>query len=284
MGAIEGTLWTARQQHDGEGVFHVIKKLRKLAFRFGYDFTLRRLPQLDTKRRMLGVPRDMEPEFVDFYEASREFTMTSVERMHSIYQGVRHVISQGIEGDFVECGVWRGGSCMRMARTLVALGETSRRIHLFDTFAGMTKPDDIDRRSRDGAEMISRWEHFQREDHNGWTFASLDEVKANLATTGYPVENLVYVKGEVESTLPHAAPERIALLRLDTDWYQSTYHELVHLWPRMAPGSALLLDDYGSFDGARKAVDQYLEENHIGLFLHRVDSTGRIALKPMETP
>jgi len=260
----------------------VIKNLRKLAFRFGYDFTLRRLPQLDTKRRTLHVPRDMEPEFVDFYESTREFTMTSVERLHSVYQAVRHVTERDIPGDFVECGVWRGGSCMMIAHTLAALGETSRRIHLFDTFAGMTKPGNIDRRSRDGAEMISRWEHFQRNDHNGWTFASLDEVRANMAATGYPMENLVFVKGEVEQTLPHAAPERIALLRLDTDWYQSTYHELVHLWPRMAPGAALLLDDYGSFDGARKAVDQYLGENGIDLFLHRVDSTGRMALKATE--
>ncbi len=257
----------------------LITRLRKLAFRLGYDFTLRRLPQFDTKQRALGVPRDMDPEFVAIYEATRSFTMTSVERMHALYEAVRHVVGAGVPGDFVECGVWRGGSCMLIARTLLALEEGGRRIHIFDTFAGMTRPGEVDRRSRDGAEMISRWEHFERAGHNEWTYAPLDEVRANMATTGYPEQDLVFVKGEVETTLPEAAPEVIALLRLDTDWYQSTYHELVHLYPRLSPGGVLILDDYGSFEGARKAVDEYLGEQGLTPFLHRIDSTGRLVIK-----
>lgn len=260
----------------------MIARLRKLAFRLGYDFTLRRMPQFETKQRALGVPRDMDPEFVDIYAATRGFTMTSVERMHALYEAVRHVVSAGVAGDIVECGVWRGGSCMLVARTLLGLGESGRRIHMIDTFAGMTRPEDVDRRSRDGAEMISRWEHFERPGHNEWTYASLDEVRANMATTGYPEDNLVFVEGEVETTLPAAAPETIALLRLDTDWYQSTYHELVHLYPRLRAGGVLILDDYGSFDGARKAVDQYFAEHGPAPFLHRIDSTGRLIIKGPE--
>ncbi len=253
--------------------------LRKLAFRFGYDVTLRRLPQLDTKRRALKVPRDMPAEFVDIYARCREYTMTSAERMFALYEGVRHVAARGIAGDLVECGVWKGGSAMLMAMTLAALGETGRKIWLYDTFAGMTEPGAVDIRARDGSDTISRWQHFQKSDHNEWAYAPLDEVRANMAATGFPAENIHYIQGEVETTLPARMPERLALLRLDTDWYASTYHELTHLFPLLAANGVLLLDDYGSFEGAKKAVDQYLAENDIPLFLHRIDSTGRIAIK-----
>ena len=253
--------------------------LRKLAFRFGYDVTVRRLPQFDVRRRALKVPRDMSPEFVDIYERTRAYTMTSVERMYALYQGVRHVVAHEVPGDLVECGVWKGGSAMLMALTLKGLGVTDRTIRLYDTFAGMTRPSEVDVRARDGSDTLSRWEFFRREDHNAWAYASIDEVRANMAATGYPQENIAFIEGEVERTLPAAAPARIALLRLDTDWYESTYHELVHLFPRLTPGGVLILDDYGSFEGAKKAVDQYLAENGLALFLHRIDSTGRMALK-----
>jgi hypothetical protein len=88
------------------------------------------------------------------------------------------------------------------------------------------------------------------------------------------------VKGKVEDTIPRAAPKQIALLRLDTDWYESTYHELKHLYPRLVPGGVLILDDYGHWEGARRAVDQYFEEERIRLFLHRIDYAGRLAIKP----
>ncbi len=253
--------------------------LRRLAFRLGYDFTLRRLPQHDTRRRLLKVPRDMAPEFVDIYERAAPFTMTSVERMHALYDGVRHVVANSVPGDLVECGVWRGGSAMVMALTLIALGETSRKIHLYDTFAGMTRPGEVDRRARDGSETLSRWQHFQRDGHNEWAYAPLEEVRENLRSTGFPEDRLVFVEGEVETTLPARAPGEIALLRLDTDWYRSTYHELVQLYPLLAAGGVLVLDDYGSFEGAKKAVDQYFAENDIDAFLHRIDSTGRLAIK-----
>lgn len=254
--------------------------IKKLAYRMGYDVSLRRLPELDARRRHLKVPRDMPGEFVALYDKARPFTLTSVERMYALHEGVRHVVRQGIAGDLVECGVWRGGSAMLMALALLAEGETGRRIHLFDTFAGMTRPGEIDRRARDGAEQVSRWRHFDKGERNDWCYAPLAEVRANMLSTGYPETALVFVEGRVEETLPARAPERIALLRLDTDWYASTYHELVHLFPRLAPGGVLLLDDYGSFEGARRAVDQYLAEQGVNLFLHRIDSTGRIAVKP----
>ena len=255
------------------------KWLKRLAYRMGYDFTFRRLPQYDLKRRQEKIPRDMEDDFVDAYELSKAFTMTSAERMYALYSAVRYVIENRIEGDFVECGVWRGGSCMLMAHTLKAMGETSRTLYLYDTFTGMTRPGEHDIRKRDRGEQITRWEASQREDHNAWAYAPIDEVRENLLSTGYPEERLVFVEGEVQKTLPATAPERVALLRLDTDWYESTLHELVHLYPRPSRRGVLILDDYGSFEGARRAVDEYLAENRLGIFLGRVDATGRLAIK-----
>lgn len=255
------------------------KWLKRLAYRLGYDFTFRRLPQYDLKRREEKIPRDMEDDFVDAYELSKAFTMTSAERMYALYSAVRYVVENRIEGDFVECGVWRGGSCMLMAHTLKALGETSRTLYLYDTFTGMTRPGEHDIRQRDRGEQITRWEASRREGHNAWAYAPIDEVRENLLTTGYPEERLVFVEGEVQKTLPATAPERVALLRLDTDWYESTRHELVHLYPRLSHRGVLILDDYGSFEGARRAVDEYLTENRLDIFLGRVDATGRLAIK-----
>jgi hypothetical protein len=253
--------------------------LRKLAYRFGYDIAVRRLPQYDTLRRELRAPRDMEPEFLELYEKAAPFTMTSVERMYALHAAVRHVVTRDIPGDFVECGVWRGGSAMMIALTLARLGATSRRLHLFDTFAGMTRPEDVDRRGKDGSEQVSRWQHFQLDGHNEWAYAPLDEVKANMATTGLPAEAVVYVEGAVEETLPASAPEAIALLRLDTDWYRSTHHELTHLYPRLATGGVLIVDDYGSFEGAKKAVDDYFAASGGAPLLHRIDTAGRLAVR-----
>src|SRR5262249_25761216 len=110
-----------------------------------------------------------------------------------------------------------------------------------------------------------------------WCYSGLDEVASNMRSTGYPDDLVHLVKGKVEETIPGAAPAQIAVLRLDTDWYESTRHELEHLYPRLAPGGVLIIDDYGYWAGARKAVDEYFQGS---LFLSRIDGTGRIAIKP----
>ena len=84
----------------------------------------------------------------------------------------------------------------------------------------------------------------------------------------------------VEETIPDGAPEQIALCRLDTDWYESTIHEMEHLYPRMTPGGVLLIDDYGHFMGCKRAVDEYIEKNQRALLLNRIDFTGRLIVVP----
>jgi hypothetical protein len=101
-----------------------------------------------------------------------------------------------------------------------------------------------------------------------------------LARTGYPLKQVRFVRGRVEDTLPQEALEQISVLRLDTDWYESTRHELAHLFPRLVRGGVLLCDDYGFWGGARKAVDQCIAAHRIPLLLHRIDHTGRAAINP----
>lgn len=254
--------------------------LRKLAFRLGYDFTLRKLPQYDVERRELGIPRDLPQSFAPIYRKTAPYTLTSVERMFALYEAVRYVMDNGIDGALVECGIWKGGSTMLMAETLQAEGTADRDIWLYDTFAGMTEPSELDIRLRDGSDTHTKWEAFQREDHNDWAYAPLDEVRFNMGQTGYPESRVHYVVGRVEDTLPEQAPGTIALLRLDTDWYQSTYHEMVHLYPLVAPGGIVIVDDYGSFEGSRQAIDEYFEEQGMKPYLHRIDTPGRLFIKP----
>jgi hypothetical protein len=104
-------------------------------------------------------------------------------------------------------------------------------------------------------------------------------VKLNIESTNYPKNLVHFVKGKVEDTIPQTMPEKIAILRLDTDWYESTYHELKHLFPKLVKGGIIIIDDYGHWKGAREAVDQYFTENGIHILLNRIDYTGRIGIK-----
>jgi O-methyltransferase len=227
------------------------------------------------RRGFEQVPRqDLEPEFLELYDRCRPYTMTSIERMYALYTSVRHVIEREVAGDVVECGVFAGGSAMLAALTLQRLGDDTRRVWLYDTFTGMSEPT-----AQDGAEARAEWERNQRGAVNLWCYTSRADVEKNMASTGFDPDRLVFVPGKVEDTIPASAPERIGLLRLDTDWYESTYHELVHLYPRLQSGGVLIVDDYGHFEGARAAVDRYFGESGEHPLLTRVDYTARVAVK-----
>jgi O-methyltransferase len=210
----------------------------------------------------------------------RPYTMTTIERVSALRQAVEYVVANKIAGDLVECGVWKGGSMMAAALTLKSLGVNDRKLHLFDTFEGMTEPSavDVDFRGRDAKFLLEQMRDTKATT-NIWAIAQLEGVKALMESTGYESQNISYVKGRVEETLPVSAPDKIAILRLDTDWYESTLHELNHLYPRLSRGGVLIIDDYGHWQGARRAVDEYIAENKLRLLLNRIDYTGRICVK-----
>jgi hypothetical protein len=232
--------------------------------RFGVDISP--YPPPDIPAWIAGITRRVEP-----------YTMTSAARIASVCAAVEYVTRNAIAGDVVECGVWRGGSIMAAALALQHHGDTSRNLHLFDTFEGLPEPGEFDREAGTGRSARTLWADATA-DSPMRAIASLDDVRANLASVGYPSERIRFVQGKVESTIPSHAPGEIAILRLDTDWYESTRHELEHLYPRIARLGVLIIDDYGYWEGARKAVDEYVAANRLPLFLHRIDE-GRIAIK-----
>lgn len=228
----------------------------------------------------MPYPPDFTAQEIQIWEAVRPHTMTSPERAIALMRAVQHILRYDIPGDIVECGVWRGGSMMAVARTLLKALDTSRHLHLFDTYEGMTPPTEADYVAGEGTTAAELMAAEAPEQSLVWAIASLEDVTHNMESTGYPSSRIHYIKGPVETTIPDHAPDAIALLRLDTDWYESTRHEMMHLFPRLVSGGILILDDYGHWAGARQAVDEYLDEHKIPLLLCRTDYTGRIALKP----
>jgi hypothetical protein len=222
---------------------------------------------------------DLEPAFGLVHGRCAPFTMTSVERMYALWQAVRHVHARGIPGAVVECGVWRGGSAMLAAITLDQLGDTGRELYLYDTFAGMSEPSARDVDVAD-ARMVDEWDrHRGRGGDPLFALGELEDVRRAMTSTGYPPERVRLVQGKVEDTIPATLPGPIALLRLDTDWYESTRHELEHLWELLVPGGVLIVDDYGHWAGAREAVDEYFAGRPDAPLLSRIDYTGRMGVR-----
>ena len=217
-------------------------------------------------------------------ERATPYTMTGPARLQALIDAVRYCVTRGVPGGFAECGVWRGGSILAMILTLQELGRYDLDIHLFDTFEGMTAPSEADT-SRHHPPALETWEEADRAGDKAWPMFFDPEhfneemVRRTLLSTGYPEHRLHFVRGAVEETLPERAPESLALLRLDTDWYESTRHELEHLYPRLSSAGVLIIDDYGHWEGSRRATDEYLRSTGETLLLTRVDYAARMAIK-----
>ncbi len=229
-----------------------------------------------TSSRPRRLPSHFDEGAVRTILRVRPRTMTSHWKVFGLILSTRYIEDHDIPGDIVECGVWRGGSMQAAALTLMESGSSERQLHLFDTFEGMPPPSEYDSSGGLSAEVLLS--QASREDRI-WAVASLEDVRAGMAETGYPTERIHYHVGQVEQTVPSEAPDQIAILRLDTDWYESTKHELEHLYDRLSPGGVLIIDDYGNWDGARKATDEWLEKTRAKLLLLPMHG-GRIAVKP----
>jgi hypothetical protein len=226
----------------------------------------------------------MSPHESAIIEAARPYTMTSPPRLLATVDAVTHVISRGVPGALVECGVWKGGSALAMIKTLQHYGVSDRDVFLYDTFEGMTAPTEKDR-SRFDEPALETWKRERAAGRQPWSWAfdpgvfDRAGVEQLLVGTGYPAERIHLVVGPVESTIPSTIPVGIAVLRLDTDWFESTRHELTHLYPRIATGGVLINDDYGHWEGARAAVDEYFVACPPRPLLSRIDYTGRMGIK-----
>lgn len=266
------------------GVFRVTKLLIKQVLRsLGYEI----------RRKKEGDPWVYDStEARECIEVVRGNTMVSWPRLATLFQQTLFCERYGIPGSFVECGVWKGGCCGLMALVNLKYGFSRRHIHLFDAFQEICEPDaavDGERAIREVKEW-SRVPGFSGRlrplagmyDRRGGP-GTLEENKELLERKiGYPVEFLHYHVGWFQDTLAQDARSvgQIAILRLDADWYASTKICLSHLYGSVVRGGFVIIDDYGAYDGCRKAVDEYLESTHSPVFLSYADAECRYLIKP----
>lgn len=205
-------------------------------------------------------------ELAGLYRAVRPYTMIGAARLTALYEAVHHVVRSRIPGDVVECGTARGGSAAFLALALERLGDR-RTLWAFDTFEGIPPPTagDPDRA------IAARY--------TGAFRAELSDVQALFHRLGV-LTRARFVKGLLQDTVPRASVERISLLHLDCDWYESVRVCLEHLWDRMSPGGIIQVDDYGHWAGARTAVDEFLAARGLVLTMRVLDYTGRQLVKP----
>lgn len=246
----------------------IIEKLKTMFFR------------KKNKNRLTSKPeiRDFSAEERALFNSVESFTMTSPERIKAISDSIKYIVDNNIEGAFVECGVWKGGSVMAMLKVLKDLHQDNREIYLFDTFEGMSEPTDVDI-DPNGTKAEIRLKTENKIKSVVWARALIDEVKENLSIVQYPESKLHFIKGKVEDTLKSNKPDKIALLRLDTDWYESTKIELEELYDLVESNGIIIIDDYGHWAGCRMAVDEFFEHRKEKIFLHRIDYTGRLIIK-----
>jgi hypothetical protein len=220
---------------------------------------------------------EISPQEMALIQEFQPYTKTSLERQWALVSALNYLNRGNVEGAVVECGVWRGGNVL-LAKRLCRDARADRKFYLFDTFTGMSEPTEKDV-THAGSAADEKFSQRVREGHVDWDYASLEDVVENFRRANLLDSSVIFVKGKVENTLRESKnlPERIALLRLDTDWYESTKVELEVLYPRLNVGGVLIVDDYGHWQGARRAVDEYFRDANV--LMHRIDYTARMMLK-----
>lgn len=204
-------------------------------------------------------------EFSSLYRQVRRYTMCSNARLHGLYRGVRYVVNNDIQGDLVECGCARGGSAALLGLTLRQM-KAHRAIWLFDSFQGLPAP------TREDPDFTIA------ELYTGTCVGTLEEVRRLFAELDI-IEDTHFVEGLFQDTLARVSVPAIALLHLDGDWYESVKVCLDRLYDKVVPGGVIQFDDYGTWKGARKAVDEFIERRNIKTPLKRLDYAGRVLVK-----
>jgi len=217
------------------------------------------------------------------YVKSNKLTMVPHEGLINTILSANYVVKNGIVGDFVECGVWRGGNALAALMVFEALG-SEKLVWLYDTFQGMTEPSDDDFQLQSQELASVQFSKFQRDDHNAWCYASIEDVRKNISDSGVNISHAKLIQGDVMETLrdEENVPTSICALRLDTDWYESTKEEMARLYPLVSKKGILIIDDYGYWNGSRKAIDEFFHEtDYERPFLQVVYINGtRCGIKP----
>ncbi len=231
-------------------------------------------------KALLSVPLGdyLDPRKLWLVKAVGANSMASYARRANVYELATRAEKAGLAGAFVECGVWRGGCAAIMAYVAKAAGR-GRKTWLFDSFEGLPEPT-----SQDGERA-----RVYAGDRTSGAMASiakcvgpLEDVKALFARLGIAESAYVTVKGWFQDTLPVSRDQigPIALLRLDGDWYESTKVCLDNLYDLVVPGGFVIIDDYGHWEGCKKAIDEFFAARGVQPTLHPIDDTGRWFTKP----
>lgn len=254
----------------------VVTRTKEIIYTIIRNFFLKRNIKIDRVR----IPAEISKDHLETISRIKPFTMTTDERIYMLIKSVEYIIARNIPGDFVECGVWRGGSVMAIAQTLKNLGVTNRKIWLYDTFDGMTEPSesDLDWSGKIAKDVLLKQKKVD-EKLNTHAFASINAVKKNLRTIDYNFDNYIFVEGDVKETLMRNFPKSISLLRLDTDWYDSTLVELQQLFPLLEKDGIIILDDFGQWAGSRKAATEYFDSLDVKYLMNIVDKGARLIIK-----
>jgi O-methyltransferase len=216
------------------------------------------------------------------FELVKSYTGISKHRAFALMQAIRYIIENKIPGDFIEFGVAKGGSAMLMALTLKSLGVEDRDIYLYDLFGERPHYSEWDVEIQSGKSVGDYYDLVDQGDkqaQRNWEFYSAEEVIGNLRTTGYIESRMHLIKGDVCDTLTRSSHQQVALMRLDTDFYHSTKHELQTLYPKLVDRGVVVIDDYGHWQGARKATEEFLNGLPIRPLLFYIDSTARQFIK-----
>ena len=258
---------------------YVKNVIRRMAARFGYDINVRASPRYGNALL-----------FENAVTTVSDATMLPRTRLLSLYDQVAYCQTAGVPGALVECGVWKGGAVGLMARSLIDSGGSYRDLHLFDSFQGICEPDP----AVDG-ELALREVGYRPDLSSGVIKpvkgiydsvggpGTVSECRALIEQRiGYPAERVHYHVGWFQETVPESRGTigSIAVLRLDGDWYASTKVCLDHLYDLVVPGGFVILDDYGTYEGCRKATDEFLEQRGVQTYLHRVDRGCCYLVKP----
>ena len=254
----------------------IYKISRSIAKKFGY-----KLVQKENENLNFQFPEYTDDE-LRLIEISKKNTMTSYQKLNFLLRSIEHVYNNKIDGDFVECGVWKGGNIILFKNMINKLNMQNKKIYAFDTFEGMTKPLDIDVDLRFKQEKAADVMDRSPKDyniHNIHSYYPIEKVKKNIIESCKDLENIKFIKGDVLKTLliSDNIPEKISILRLDTDWYESTKIELEILFPKLVNNGILIIDDYGDYKGCKKAVDEYFRYKKFNIF--KIDAGGRMLIK-----
>lgn len=191
-------------------------------------------------------------------------TMIGLARLDNLQHCIETVINEGVQGDLIETGVWRGGACIFMRGILKAYGCTDRRVWVADSFAGLPAPN-ASRAPADKGDKHHRYDQLA---------VSLEQVQENFRTYNLLDDQVQFLKGWFKDTLPTAPIKQLAVCRLDGDMYESTDDALRSLYDRLVPGGFLIVDDYGAVPACRQAVEDFRQANGIDEPMERIDWTG----------